>query len=568
MMSRKHGQIDLTLPASGREFPAGLDERGEPFDKKSGLGNTLFKQAVKYKARSPFSALSGAGDFFLTPSDLSKNCRNVLHLDLNAIPTVACPLTGADASRDLEATNSWILDFMIHGQRKYLWEDNGINATRAWKLIEEFVQILKKAVKAMKAFAPEDDIVLTTMTQLAKVRGQQIADLVLTLSLIAKNWGEPPRTCRELSDPGSVTFNSLDSVAEQPSSEKSLAYLYQIHEKCLILACKTVRLAQAESWSEILQAWMRLRRPATDDVPEKATLVFTSMLASVLRKAAIARGGDSARSDCLIEIADAEQVLPGSHDSAWASKVKVVLQPVMRRFGPVLDVRVPTGEERPIVSIRFANPKGAEAVMVAASQGFLAVGESEVRVCQPLSKEAVWRTFPPARRRPVQQGEPKKKRLRPNERFAPPRMPQVEVEEEDVPPKVEAPPQATPDPKPPTEPQLQHLPPEPPRPSPTSAGDDDTEEDREVAAGEAEVAKAMAALLDQPFSKQKKVLKSIRLQWHPDKCSWHWSGLAETVDQSVSRVPGTLNRRPLPHESSSLCRRTTTGWRIMAWADG
>ena len=70
----------------------------------------------------------------------------------------------------VQATNSWILDYMIHGQRKYLWEeilqlpheespkfpfqsyhqpvlaqDNGLNATRAWKLIDEFVQTLKKA---------------------------------------------------------------------------------------------------------------------------------------------------------------------------------------------------------------------------------------------------------------------------------------------------------------------------------------------------------------------------------------------------------------------------------------
>ena len=118
-------------------------------------------------------------------------------MDLNAIPTVACPPSGADANRELEAirllarsqvsgtasdlslvalhsfqaTNSWILDYMIHGQRKYLLEeilqlphedvlkfpfqiyrkpvlaqDNGLNATRAWKLIDEFVQTLKKAL--------------------------------------------------------------------------------------------------------------------------------------------------------------------------------------------------------------------------------------------------------------------------------------------------------------------------------------------------------------------------------------------------------------------------------------
>ena len=74
-------------------------------------------------------------------------CRNVLHLDLNAIPTVACPPTGADANRELEvrlravlsvrnvkdeqATNSWILDFMIHGQRKYLWEEPCCSLLRA-----------------------------------------------------------------------------------------------------------------------------------------------------------------------------------------------------------------------------------------------------------------------------------------------------------------------------------------------------------------------------------------------------------------------------------------------------
>ncbi|CAE7192681.1 SACS [Symbiodinium natans] len=93
-------------------------------------------------------------------------------------------------------------------------------------------------------------------------------------------------------------------------------------------------------------------------------------------------------------------------------------------------------------------------------------------------------------------------------------MPCVEADEE--PPKVEAPPQVAPDPTPPPEPPV-HLPPEPPRPSPATASTDASEEDREVAAGEAEVARAMSVLLEQPFSKQKKVLKSIRLQWHPDK---------------------------------------------------
>ncbi|CAL1141071.1 unnamed protein product, partial [Cladocopium goreaui] len=106
------------------------------------FGPEFFGQMVKYKTRSPFSALGGVGDHFRSPVDLCKNCRNVLHLDLNAIPTVANP-PGRDGG-DLEATNSWLLDYMIHGQRRYLWEDNGINATKAYKLIDEFIQMLKK----------------------------------------------------------------------------------------------------------------------------------------------------------------------------------------------------------------------------------------------------------------------------------------------------------------------------------------------------------------------------------------------------------------------------------------
>lgn len=168
-VTRRIGETDVTLPTSQRSFRHKLDERGEPFDGKDGaFGPELFGQLVKYKARSPFSALGGVGDQFRSPVDLCKNCRNVLHLDLNAIPTVACLPNGLSADGELEATNSWLLDYMIHGQRKYLWEDNGINATRAYKLIDEFIQMLKKAHKAFKAFAPEKDVVLTTFEDLAK----------------------------------------------------------------------------------------------------------------------------------------------------------------------------------------------------------------------------------------------------------------------------------------------------------------------------------------------------------------------------------------------------------------
>ncbi|CAK8985572.1 unnamed protein product [Durusdinium trenchii] len=104
----------------------------------------------------------------VSPEWFQVHFSNVLHLDLKAIPTVACPANaprGAEA--DLEETNSWLLDYLIHGQRRYLWEDNGLNATKAYKLIDDFIQMLKKAERALQAFAPKEDLVLNTMSKLA-----------------------------------------------------------------------------------------------------------------------------------------------------------------------------------------------------------------------------------------------------------------------------------------------------------------------------------------------------------------------------------------------------------------
>eukprot|EP00913_Durusdinium_trenchii_P035556 g33273.t1 len=231
--------------------------------------------------------------------------------------------------------------------------------------------MLKKAERALQAFAPKEDLVLNTMSKLAlepwatraKIRVSTATEIVVqrTNGPVHKRWNKQ-------------------------------------------------RVPTANG--EFLRNWPRSlgRKGAAAQAAARA--------AAVVAKASIARGGDANRSDCLIEVADVEQVLPGS-DEAWAAKVKVMLQQVFRRYGPVLDVRVPTGEANPIVGIRFANAKAAEAAMVAASQGFLAIHDAEVRLCQPLSREVIWRTFPSARRRRGEPPtEPKKKKLRPNERFA------------------------------------------------------------------------------------------------------------------------------------------------------
>jgi len=162
--TRKIKQGDLTLPFSGIEFPADWDARGEPFQKGDGsFFEGYVGQITRYRARSPFSALSGSGDHFKSPQELVNGVRNVLHMDLNALPMVL-PAAGKDDA--LEATNSWAVDFMIHGSRKYLYEDNGIESTATWKLISEFIAKLNMAVAVIKVFAPKDDIVLVTMLEL------------------------------------------------------------------------------------------------------------------------------------------------------------------------------------------------------------------------------------------------------------------------------------------------------------------------------------------------------------------------------------------------------------------
>lgn len=163
--TRKIGEVDLALPMSQKAFRSGWDPRGEPFTdpKGSDLAARIIKQMTRYRARSPFSAINGEGDIFSCTSDLVNSARNVLHLDMNSFPTIAQPMLEQDG---LEPTNSWMLDFMIHGKIKYLWEDNGVGPTKAWRLISDFREAVKKATAAIKSYSPEGDLVLKTFEQL------------------------------------------------------------------------------------------------------------------------------------------------------------------------------------------------------------------------------------------------------------------------------------------------------------------------------------------------------------------------------------------------------------------
>jgi len=157
--TRKFVPTDFTLPLSERHFNESWDSRGPPFAKDSRFQKPYTGQLLRFRARTPLAAIAGEGDRFRTPTDLVTTLRNVIQMDLNAIPIV-----------HLQDTNSWALDFMIHGKMKVLMEDNGIDSTSAWKIIKQFEDIVKMVTDALKAYIPKakakDDIVLLTFEEL------------------------------------------------------------------------------------------------------------------------------------------------------------------------------------------------------------------------------------------------------------------------------------------------------------------------------------------------------------------------------------------------------------------
>lgn len=252
------------------------------------------------------------------------------------------------------------------------------------------------------------------------------------------------------------------------------------------------------------------------------------------RNQSVSGGPNAAGGDAVIEVADLPDVVPGEPGTeAWAMKAKVALQQFFKQFGPVLDVRVPTS----VAKVRFGTAKTADAVMKAAPRGFLFIGEGEVRVRQPGSSLPVLQKFPPPRRSnpTLAEAKPatisKKRKERPNERFATRVLGREEPDESErfweeqhekrreaaaggaLPPiqvGEAASNAAAPE-------QFPVVPPEPERPSPTPLSSEASAEDRAVFEGEKAVVAAMASLLEQPFSQQRKTLKNLRRQWHPDK---------------------------------------------------
>jgi hypothetical protein len=153
---------DFKLPYTGttalEKFPNGMF-----FDKNGGFANFWVKRVNKFKARSLFSAMKGnVGDNFLDHKDAIENTRlGIAKVDMNSIPVI-----------QTENVNSYILDFLIHGDLKLLMTDNGINNTEAYQLIIngflENVKMLKHALEKITSGSTKEapDVVLEALIEL------------------------------------------------------------------------------------------------------------------------------------------------------------------------------------------------------------------------------------------------------------------------------------------------------------------------------------------------------------------------------------------------------------------
>jgi len=112
----------------------------KPFESPNGsLLDHLQKQAIRYKARSPFVAISGLGDTFRSIYELIYSVHREIYLDGNAVPIVE----DVDWRGEPLEVNAYILDFYNHGQQKPLSVANGIREGDVWYLLKDFLLCLQ-----------------------------------------------------------------------------------------------------------------------------------------------------------------------------------------------------------------------------------------------------------------------------------------------------------------------------------------------------------------------------------------------------------------------------------------
>jgi len=165
---------DLDLPYSkARMRPERFPNKVIPFKvKESEFLKSYNDQIIKYKSRSPISAFQGKGDYFTDTRDIIDGVRDhVVRIDYDTFPTL----------NTREKANSWLIDYLIHGQLKYLTVDNRLDPSEAYNLVTKMTQALDMMLQCLEKTCPElddktkhpVDIVFSTMKALRAELGSR-----------------------------------------------------------------------------------------------------------------------------------------------------------------------------------------------------------------------------------------------------------------------------------------------------------------------------------------------------------------------------------------------------------
>eukprot|EP00397_Hematodinium_sp_SG-2012_P001704 GEMP01001709.1.p1 GENE.GEMP01001709.1~~GEMP01001709.1.p1 ORF type:complete len:1345 (+),score=373.38 GEMP01001709.1:450-4037(+) len=157
---------DIRLPFAVVDVaPIKYPDGQNPFRKGAPFLDSYGKQLIKYKSRSPLSACSGRGDKFVNCHDIVSGVReHVVRMDYDTFPTV----------NTRETVNSWLIDFLLHGQLKFLALDNRLDLSEAYRLVANVEMALSQILGCLEKACPQmekdnktpKDIVRRTMIEL------------------------------------------------------------------------------------------------------------------------------------------------------------------------------------------------------------------------------------------------------------------------------------------------------------------------------------------------------------------------------------------------------------------
>jgi len=148
------------LPFS-RQTPKSAAVEGQSGAGDSLVG-TLQQRARKLIVRSPFVGLSGHLDQFQTGQELADTCNLSLPIEFDQIPTQIIQ----DIRGRVLHLNAYASDFLKHGNRKLLVDENGFKEANAWELIHDWDEILNKLKGYLSALPSQDDDRLKRVSQL------------------------------------------------------------------------------------------------------------------------------------------------------------------------------------------------------------------------------------------------------------------------------------------------------------------------------------------------------------------------------------------------------------------